>query len=257
MDTYSTHSVVCIRRQPYDAHDARAHTHTHDPASLLDGCDWERLHTSLEAVWMEQLLVRWQHRLSHISLAWQGTWKLLTVSWLWLVWPGVMVTYLWLPCVLCGHMVKTEAHLAAEDWQQQQVKFWVFTPVAASPYTSLTIIKLTLTFLPFFILSLSLSYALSHSLLPTHSPITQTWGETVGDSVCRCSTMSSVLTLNANQKSIWRGVIILSSLTRVLQRNSLTVWEIALVAFMQSHTRGLMHSYVCSKKRLAKGKQRA
>lgn len=68
----------------------------------------ESLHTSIEGIWMEQLLVCWQQRLSHNSLAWQASRKVLTASWLWSVWPGVMGTYLWLLCVLCGHVVKTE-----------------------------------------------------------------------------------------------------------------------------------------------------
>lgn len=121
------------------------HTIPHPSSTVVAGND--SIHHWRLYEWNKCLCAGW-NRLSHISLAWQGTWKVLTASWLWLVRPGVMVTYLWLLCVLCGQMVKTEAHLGAEDWQQQWVKFWVFTPVAASPYTSSTIIKLTFTFLP-------------------------------------------------------------------------------------------------------------
>lgn len=119
---YSSHSAVCmwtIRSVVYITRtQSLTHTHIHT-YTQTEGCNWDTLHTPVEAVWMEQLLVRRQHCLSHISLAWRDARKVLTVSWLWLEWPRVTRTYLWLPRVLCGCTTKTEAYLAAEDWQQQ------------------------------------------------------------------------------------------------------------------------------------------
>lgn len=163
---------------------------------------------------MEQLLVHWQHRLSHNSLAWRGTRKVLTASWLWLVWPEAMGTYLWLPCVLW--------------WRLSTRSSWSLAATVAGSLGVHASCRLTIHVFSnnsfhshFFGIFFFFFNSQFHRLMPSltfprpHTLTLQSCGETVGDSECPCATMSSVLSLEANQQSCWRAVIISLSLLNV------------------------------------------
>ena len=117
MDTYSTHSALCVRRQSYDTYHRHTHTHTHthtirSPSSpAATGKDF--IHQWRLCEWNNCLRLAAQTHSHLISLTGysKGSDSLLAVNGV----AGVMGTYLWLPCVLCGYVMKAETHLAVEQ----------------------------------------------------------------------------------------------------------------------------------------------